>query len=226
MKKYYEAYEDRYKQVHSKTKKAWAGEKPSEIFKTLLEKYKISKKESILEVGCGEGQNAIFLSECGYKIDAFDVSEEAINWCKNKAKEKKVTGVNFFIMDALDNDYKKKYNFIYSVAVLHMLVEEEDRLRFLKFIKDHLNEDGKAVIMVMGDGKMEKKTDIKKAFDLSKRKFGEEIIEVAETSCRIVKWEKLLREIKESGLNERKHYIDESVSGFSKAMIVEVENKN
>ena len=40
--------------------------------------YLISKQSKILEVGCGEGQNAIYLAQQGYQVDAFDLSEHGI----------------------------------------------------------------------------------------------------------------------------------------------------
>lgn len=36
----------------------------------------VAKQANILEVGCGEGQNALYLAKQGYcNIDAFDISE-------------------------------------------------------------------------------------------------------------------------------------------------------
>ncbi len=159
MEEYYKAYEYRYKTIHEKENSQWAGDKPSEILVDYLEKYKISKNSNILEIGCGEGQNAIFLMKKGYKINAGDVSDEAINWCKKKAKESGVED-NFFVMDILNNNLQEKYDFIYSVSTLHMLIRDEDRHKFLEFIYSHLTSDGKALITTMGNGVIEKMTII------------------------------------------------------------------
>lgn len=158
-----------------------------------------------------------------YNIKAFDVSPEAINWCKNKAKKLNLNTNNFFVMDALVNDYNEKFDFIYSVAVLHMLVEEDDRINFLKFIHNHLKDNGKAFIIVMGDGIEERKTDINIAFELGNRPFCNKMVEVANTSCRMVNWEKLLKELKTANFKIINKYIDKTVSGFNSSMVVEVE---
>jgi SAM-dependent methyltransferase len=40
-----------------------------------------------LELGCGPGRNAIFLAKQDWKVDAVDLSSEAIQWAKERAAE-------------------------------------------------------------------------------------------------------------------------------------------
>jgi len=42
-------------------------------------------------VGCGEGENAIFLAQKGFHVDAFDLSEVGIAKLKRLAAEEHVT---------------------------------------------------------------------------------------------------------------------------------------
>jgi len=58
------------------------------------------------------------------------------------------------------------FDFIYSVAVIHMLVLDEDRNAFYQFIRSHLRQDGIALICTMGDGNVEMQSDIGKAFEI------------------------------------------------------------
>lgn len=225
MKEYYKAYEDRYKQIHQSQNKAWAGDKPSLSIIHLLNKYKANSDSSILEIGCGEGQNAIYLMQKKFKVEACDVSYEAIRWCKEQARLVGVDENNFFVMDVLDNNLSKKYDFIFSVAVLHMLVKDEDRQKFLKFIKNHLCDGGKAFIIVMGDGKTTRKTDPSKAFELTDRLFENKMIKVATTSCRIVTWAHYLKELKKSNLRVVENYLDKTISGFEVSMVAIVEKE-
>lgn len=222
IKKYYEAYDERYKKIHEETSLAWAGDRPSPTLEKLLKKHGADENSSILEIGCGEGQNALNLISLGYNIEASDISPEAIRWCKEKAKEQGIDEKHFFVMDALKNDLDKKYDFIYSVAVLHMLVEDEDRQGFLKFIRNHLNENGKAFVIVMGDGVETRKTDTSKAFELADRPFGDKVVQVATTSCRMVTWDEYIDEIKRANLNLIDHYIDTTISGFVSSMVAVV----
>ena len=178
--KYYKAYEQRYKTVHSQTGMAWAGETPSKVLEEILKKYSINTNSAILEIGCGEGQNALFLQKQGYNIKASDVSNEAINWCKQNAIKNNIPETNYFVLDVLDNNFQDSFDCIITVSTLPMLVLEEDRKGFLDFIYNHLNKNGIAIITVMGDGQKERNDcDITKAFDLSEREFNNQKINVA-----------------------------------------------
>jgi len=226
--KYYEAYENRYKVYHNQEKMAWAGDRPSYILSDLFEKYIKDKNVSnILEIGCGEGQNAIYLMQKGFNIEATDVSKEAINWCKKAALEKHLDPNKFFVLDALNSKLTKKYNLIYSVSTLHMLVLDEDRKKFLDFVYDHLTEDGLAIITIMGDGVEERNnSDITKSFNIVERVANGKTVNVAQTSCRIVNWETLFKEISNSNLVVESHFITNEISGFSSSMVVEVKKNN
>ena len=80
---YYEAYEDRYQQVHREGVQ-WFSDSPSKIVGQVIQKYGITKQAEILEIGCGEGRDAAYLLKEGYHILATDLSKEAIDYCKEK----------------------------------------------------------------------------------------------------------------------------------------------
>ena len=227
MEKYYKAYENRYKTVHDETGLAWAGDQPSYILKELLQKYSANENSTILEIGCGEGQNALFLQQEKFNILASDVSNEAISWCKKKAKERGLNENKFFVLDIIDNNHQEKYDFIYSVSTLHMLVLNEDRKAFFDFIYTHLKDNGVAIITSMGDGEFERNSsDITKAFELSEREFNNQKISVASTTCRIVNWENIFAEAQNSKLEIIDHFLSEEISGFNSSMILALKKDN
>ncbi|MBQ2254575.1 MAG: class I SAM-dependent methyltransferase [Clostridia bacterium] len=203
MKNYYEAYDERYKAVHEKNLRCM-GYESSPIVAEILKKYAIPKDAPLLELGCGEGRDSIAVLEQGYRLRATDVSPQAIAYCKEQYPDFEE---RFAVLDAVKGKLDEKFDFIYSVAVIHMLVDDESRSAFCAFVRDHLAEHGIALICTMGDGTIERATDITKAFDLSERSFEGNTMLVAETSCRIVTFatfEKDLRaarlEILEAGL--------------------------
>ncbi len=196
MRKYYEAYDERYKAVHQKNLR-WVGEESSPIVTEIVQKYGISKENTLLEIGCGEGRDAAHLLKNGYNLLATDVSPEAVNFCKSQYK---AYADNFQLLDAVSGTLDKKFDYIYSVAVIHMLVPDEDRKAFYSFIKEHLAENGIALICTMGDGKMERSTDISIAFDLGERVCEGKTVLVAETSCRIVTNQIFEKELKDADL--------------------------
>lgn len=220
MKEYYKAYEERYKKYHKEKNKAWAGKEPSYILKELL---KNEKNKTILEIGCGEGQNANYLLENGYNVTASDVSQSAIDWCKTTYKFKD----KFFVLDVLNNNHTNKYDVIYTISTLHMLIFDDDRKKFLDFIYNHLNDNGKAIITIMGDGETERNSsDASKAFDLITRNVNGEDVVVASTTCRIVNWNNFLNELSNSNLKPITYYTTSEISGFNISMLAIVEKKN
>lgn len=98
----------------------------------------------ILDVGCGEGRNSIFLAEKGHKVDAFDISEAGINKAINIAKLKNID-VNFWSQDLTEFEFSKEYDVILSHGVLH-LPEEEARNKFIERAKSHTKSGGYNII--------------------------------------------------------------------------------
>lgn len=202
-RKYYEAYDDRYRQVHEKCLQ-WASDAPSAIVLQTMERFGISADAQILELGCGEGRDARYLLNLGYQLTATDISPEAVRYCR---RENPAFAQHFQVLDCVAGEWNGKFDFIYAVAVIHMLVEDAHRAAFYRFIREHLNEKGIALVCTMGDGTVERKSDISTAFDIQERTHGEsgEKLLLAGTSCRMVTWESFLREIRESGLEVREH---------------------
>src|ERR1700682_4214860 len=55
---------------------------------------------SLLDAGCGTGENALFFASRGQKVTGIDFLEEPINRAKQKAAERGLTAT-FLVMDAL-----------------------------------------------------------------------------------------------------------------------------
>ena len=119
-KEYYEAYEDRYKDVYNNNM-LWEIKDFSKDVVKVIEDYNITKNNSILEVGCGEGRDTIHLLNMGYhNILGIDYSKTVIAKCNELTNNKYVN--NFKSLDIMKDKLNKKYDFIYSVAVIHMFL--------------------------------------------------------------------------------------------------------
>ena len=164
-RKYYEAYDERYRTAHKKEIR-WFGDVSSAIVLETVEKYNVNKSDSILELGCGEGRDAQALLKNGYHLLATDISDEAIAYCKKLEEHYKD---NFQVLDCVKGSLDEKFDFIYAVAVVHMLLLDEDRIGFYQFIYNHLTEGGITLICTMGDGVIERQSDINTAFELQER---------------------------------------------------------
>ncbi|MBP3799527.1 MAG: class I SAM-dependent methyltransferase, partial [Bacilli bacterium] len=98
----------------------------------------------------------------------------------------------------------------------------ENRSKFYNYIYNHLKNDGYCLILSMGDGKEESKSDVSKSFDDIKRVHQEsnKEITIAATSCRIVNFDTLLKEVKNNNFEIIEYGITEIKNHFSEIMYV------
>ena len=204
-RKYYTAYDERYKTAHARGV-SWASDVSTPIVMEMMKKYTIHQDQQLLEIGCGEGRDSKTVLENGYRLMATDISEEAIAYCKKTMPQYQS---HFRVLDCLSDRLDMRFPFIYSIAVIHMLVPDEDRNGFYQFIHDHLTEDGIALICTMGDGECEIQSDISQAFALRERDHESGKMMVAGTSCRMVSFRTFEREL------ERNHFtiVEKGITG-------------
>ena len=223
-KNYYKAYDKRYKQVYVKDM-LWSSKKPTkEVYEQVLN-YKIGKEDSILDLGCGEGRDALFLLDRGYNVLAVDYSKTVIEKCNMLSNNKYQESFKQF--DLIEDKINKKFKFIYSIAVLHMFVLDIHRSKYFDFINEHLEEDGICLISMLGDGVFEYHSNIEDAFyDVPRTILNCNIkINVATTSCRVVNWETLDTEIEKSNLRIISKWISKNIPEFNSSMCVVLSKK-
>lgn len=214
--KYYEAYEERYKTIHQKGC-SWSSDKATPIVLEIINKYSIKKEDHILEIGCGEGRDANELLSAGFNLLATDISREAIKYCQS---------INpsyidrYKVFDCLNGIDEHKYSFIYAIALIHMLVLDEDRNKLYQFIYNHLLDNGVALICSMGDGEFEYVSNINEAFDIQTREHSSGAVEVAATSCRMVSFKTMEKEIINNKLKIIEKGITASLPDFNSLMYV------
>lgn len=195
-RKYYAAYDARYKTAHAHGVR-WSSDVSTPIVMEVIEKYHITRDQRLLEIGCGEGRDSKVVLERGYHLLATDISGEAIAYCKKIMPQYEG---NFRILDCLSDRLEGQYDFIFGIAVIHMLVLDEDRNGFYQFLRSHLSPDGIALICTMGDGKFETQSDITQAFTLQERNHKTGKMMVAGTSCRMVSFPTFEKELKRNRL--------------------------
>ena len=106
-----------------------------EYFETVLE------PKRVLEIGCGPGRNAIFMAKKGCEVDALDISDNAIEWAKERAKVENMT-INFHCKSLFDFSIEPhSYDFIYDCGMLHHLAPHR-RISYLEIVKNALKPNG------------------------------------------------------------------------------------
>lgn len=81
---------------------------------SLIRKY--LKGKSVLDIGCGMGRFTSVFSD--YDYTGLDISEPAINFCKNRYEGK------FICADLVTFDTKRKYDNVFSWVTLEHIVPE------------------------------------------------------------------------------------------------------
>lgn len=98
----------------------------------------------VLDVGCGEGRNSIYLAGLGHSVDAFDLSEAGVEKAKLLAAQAGVSA-HFFPCDLAEFSFERDYDVVLSHGVLH-LPEKEVRDEFLRRAQEHTRPGGFHVI--------------------------------------------------------------------------------
>lgn len=134
-------YDERYKEDEY----FW-GLQPNEICYDIMRMKAPVKPLKVLDIGCGEGKDAVFFAKNGYQVTAFDLSNDGIEKGKRLA-EKCGTYVDFFQADL--NDYRLSENFdiIFSSGVFDYM-KPELRESIIDNQKEHTNEGGLNAIKV------------------------------------------------------------------------------
>jgi len=95
-----------------------------------------------LEIGCGTGDNAIWLSQQNFQVVGIDASEVAIEKARSKAVEANVK-CNFIVGDILTSRIEEApFGFAFDRGCFHTLSADKERRRFAKNVHGHLREEG------------------------------------------------------------------------------------
>jgi len=102
---------------------------------------------AVLDVGCGEGRNALFLASRGFSVDAFDVSDAGIEKLRRGAG---TLAVRAWVEDAAAHAFSGSYDAVICHGVLH-LFPPPVRARVLDGIRRGTKPGGANVIAVFTD---------------------------------------------------------------------------
>jgi SAM-dependent methyltransferase len=117
---------------------------------------------NLLDLGCGQGRDSLFLASIGYNVTAVDNSKVGIEQMINKAQSQgfKIDGI---VDDIKNIKLKKKFNVILFDMLLHGF-ENSTQLELLRKYSNSLNQDGILCIVYPDDFKVEHFLNILKSF--------------------------------------------------------------
>lgn len=103
-----------------------------------------TKPLNVLNIGCGDGQTAIFLARNGYIVSACDTSEKVLDVARKSAEEAGLN-INFFTADVVNYEIETKFDVIYACGGLQYIPPTE-RKRVFKMFQEQTNPGGLNVI--------------------------------------------------------------------------------
>lgn len=116
------------------------GFEPAALCKEIVNFLPKDKTLKILDIGCGEGKDAVYFAKLGYQVSAFDVTENGIRKTKMLAKKEGVK-IDAYIDDINTFELKENYDVIYSTGTVQYL-DEDKKDRFFKMVQQHTNVNG------------------------------------------------------------------------------------
>jgi SAM-dependent methyltransferase len=118
----------------------------AQIFMDNLTQYlNLPDKAKVLDLACGKGRHAIYLSQLGYTVLGADLSENSIA----EASRNSNTHLSFKVHD-MREPFEEKFDAIFNLFTSFGYFEDEaDNLKTLIAIKESLSETGFAVIDFM-----------------------------------------------------------------------------
>lgn len=110
----------------------------------------LSKQSKIIDIGCGEGQNAFYFAKQGFSnVEAFDISESGIEKLKRRCIKENVH-LNAFTADLTTYRFERNYDLIMSFGTLHF-VKKPDWKAFINKAKENTNIGGIHIMQVFTD---------------------------------------------------------------------------
>ncbi|MGI9344101.1 MAG: class I SAM-dependent methyltransferase [Gammaproteobacteria bacterium] len=101
--------------------------------------------KSALVVGCGMGDDAIELESLGFQVTAFDVSETAIKFCRERFPQSKV---DFRQADLLQDQpqWQQKFDFVLEIFTVQALPPKYER-EIIRNISGFVVADGQMLVI-------------------------------------------------------------------------------
>jgi SAM-dependent methyltransferase len=145
---YYWGYDKRYAQTYEAGGETWEAMEPNDVVTRFIDQLIPDKSIGrIIDLGCGEGRDSLWLADQGYDVTGVDVAAAALDRARSIAKAKNLT------LRLLERDVcflrglaPESYDVALNMGCLHMMDDPEDRSRHLKRVFEVLKPGGTFVV--------------------------------------------------------------------------------
>ncbi|MGE0610319.1 MAG: class I SAM-dependent methyltransferase [Pirellulales bacterium] len=105
---------------------------------------------SILDAGCGTGDNSLFFAACGHKVTGIDFLQFPIDQARKKAADRGLKA-NFLLMDALAlRELPELFDSAIDCGLFHVF-SNEDRQKYITGLATVLKPGGKLFLLCFSD---------------------------------------------------------------------------
>ena len=136
-------WEDAYSQLNTADTFGAPAEELAQLVKLL------PRGASVLDLGCGEGRNALYLAQHGFRVTAVDLSAAGIRKLQHHAQQRGLS-VTAEVRDMKHYAFERSFYLIIAHGSLH-LIEREHWTSLIHRIKAHTVVGGYNVIVVFTD---------------------------------------------------------------------------
>ncbi len=113
--------------------------------------------KTVIEFGCGTGNITLRLAEKGYQMTAVDLSESMLTVADEKANEKKIKNIDFYMGDMSSFQINQKFDAVIACCdTVNYLKSLEDIRSFFLCSLDCLNEGGLLIFDINTTSKYKK----------------------------------------------------------------------
>lgn len=105
---------------------------------------------SVLDVGCGTGENALFLAQRGHYVWGVDLVDAAVEKARRSAAERGLDA-RFFVLDALELDaLDRTFDTVVDSGLFHVF-DAKERERYVDMLARVVRPGGRALVLCFSD---------------------------------------------------------------------------
>ena len=102
------------------------GTEPAKFLDELIALCPPSGDKKVLDIGCGEGKDAVYMAAKGYAVTAFDLTENGIRKTLLLARDRGVD-IKAYVDDINTFETDDQFDIIYSSGTIQYLFEENKK---------------------------------------------------------------------------------------------------
>ena len=136
----------------------WADQRPNDNLVTWLDRERVAGRGRALVIGCGLGDDAEELARRGWNVTAFDISPTAIDWCRKRFANSKVSYVAADLLDP-PKHWTRAFDFVLESYTLQA-VPPEVRDRMMPNVANFVAPGGTLLIICRGRDENEEQAEL------------------------------------------------------------------